>query len=152
MPYTGIISNEPALDHTGPMTRDVISNALLLRVIAGTDDIDGRQLGAPAPSHVPDYPALLSAARTGRALLSVGKAVTTTDAEPGSTRSLRIGILKEGVEGQHLDPRIVECVRAAAKKFQELGAEVIDVSVPGHTIAPLIGRAQRCVNYALSFP
>ncbi|TFY60315.1 hypothetical protein EVJ58_g5232 [Rhodofomes roseus] len=69
VPYTGIVSNEVSLDHTGPMSPDVLSNALLLRAIAGTDGIDDRQIaGTPSRAHVPDYPALLAAARGRLAL------------------------------------------------------------------------------------
>lgn len=32
VPYTGIISLEPAIDHTGPMARTVYDAALLLEV------------------------------------------------------------------------------------------------------------------------
>lgn len=141
VPYTGIISSETSVDHTGPMTRDVFSNAQLLRVIAGVDGMDDRQLaGTPFREQVPHYDELLAAARTARALLST---VGGSGVSPGDTRKVRIGVLKEGETSQVMDPRVVACVRAAAKRFQELGAEVIEVSVPGHTQAPLIGRAFR---------
>lgn len=146
MPYTGIVSNEVSLDHTGPMSPDVLSNALLLRAIAGTDGIDDRQIaGTPSRAHVPDYPAFLAAARTRRALLQVGLPSDATGTEPGQTRRMRIGILKEGGMCQAADPRVTECVANAAKKFEELGAEVVEVSVPGHLGASLIGRVQRYV-------
>ena len=125
------------------MTRDVLSNALLLKVIAGVDGMDDRQLaGTPFPGQVPDYPALLEAARSARALLSAGSG-TGTGLVPGDTRKVRIGVLKEGLEMQVMDPRVAACVKAAAKKFERLGAEVVEVSVPGHTQVPEIGRAYR---------
>jgi amidase len=37
---------ELTLDHTGPMTRNVRDNALLLEVLAGADGLDPRQ-GTP---------------------------------------------------------------------------------------------------------
>ena len=40
------------VDHTGPMTRTVTDNALLLEVIAGPDGYDPRQY-APGSSHIP---------------------------------------------------------------------------------------------------
>ena len=42
VPYTGIMPIEIFLDHTGPMTRSVADNALLLEVIAGDDGYDPR--------------------------------------------------------------------------------------------------------------
>ncbi|KAH9928393.1 amidase signature domain-containing protein [Fomitopsis serialis] len=145
VPYTGIVSNEVSLDHTGPMSPDVLSNALLLRAIAGTDGIDDRQIaGTPSRAHVPDYPALLTAARARPgALLQVGLPSDATASEPGQTRKMRVGILKEGGMCQAADPRVVECVTRAARKFEDLGAEVVEVSVPGHVQASLIGRVQR---------
>ncbi|KZT67443.1 Glutamyl-tRNA amidotransferase subunit A [Daedalea quercina L-15889] len=144
VPYTGIVSNEVSLDHTGPMSPDVLSNALLLRAIAGTDGIDDRQIaGTPSRAHVPDYPALLTAARTRHALLQIGLPADATGMEPGQTRKMRVGILKEGGMCQAADPRVVECVTNAARKFGELGAEVVEVSAPGHVQAALIGRVQR---------
>ena len=43
VPYTGIMPIEITLDHTGPMTRNVGDNALLLEVLAGEDGLDPRQ-------------------------------------------------------------------------------------------------------------
>ena len=124
------------------MTRDVLSTAVLLRALAGVDGMDDRQLaGTPFREQVPQYDALLLAARTARALLSTGE--SGSGVAPGDTRKVRIGILKEGETSQVMDPRVAACVRAAAKRFEELGAEVIEVSVPGHAQAPLIGRAFR---------
>lgn len=121
------------------MTRDVLSNAQLLQVLAGVDGLDGRQIaGTPFPGQVPDYPSLLMAARSARALLSV--ASKGTSVVPGEPRKLRIGILKEAEMFQVMDPRVVALAREAAKKFEELGAEVSEISVPSHLQGPLLGR------------
>src|SRR5438128_405281 len=45
VPYTGVMPIEITLDHTGPMTRNVRDNALLLEVLAGADGLDPRQVG-----------------------------------------------------------------------------------------------------------
>ncbi|EKM58558.1 uncharacterized protein PHACADRAFT_252996 [Phanerochaete carnosa HHB-10118-sp] len=149
VPYTGIISSETAVDHTGPMSRDVMSNALLLQVLAGVDGLDDRQLaGTPLPDQVPNYTALLSSAKSARALLSVGER-KSADSAPGATRPLRIGVLKEGENFGVMDPRVAACVRAAVEKFKELGAEVVDLSVPGHTNVPVFGRVQRIASNSL---
>ncbi|KAI0950823.1 hypothetical protein AcW1_008022 [Taiwanofungus camphoratus] len=144
VPYTGIVSNEISHDHTGPMSPDVLSNAALLRAIAGVDGIDGRQIaGTPFHDKVPDYPTLLAHAQHAQALLFVGQAANTTSAEPGATRKMRIGILKESGMVQYMDPRVFACVGVAARKFEDLGAEVTEISVPGHIQASLVGRVQR---------
>ena len=85
------------------MTRDVLTNAQLLQAIAGVDGLDDRQIaGTPFRENVPNYVALLSAARSAHALLSVGQEVTNF--APGETRKMRVGILKEAesvsLEGQ----------------------------------------------------
>src|ERR1700729_3850150 len=42
VPYTGIMPIEIYIDHTGPITRNVSDNALLLEVLAGPDGYDPR--------------------------------------------------------------------------------------------------------------
>ena len=44
VPYTGVMPIEITIDHTGPMTRNVRDNALLLEVLAGADGLDPRQI------------------------------------------------------------------------------------------------------------
>ena len=44
VPYSGIMSMETSIDHTGPMTADVKDNALMLEAIAGPDGWDSRQI------------------------------------------------------------------------------------------------------------
>ena len=127
------------------MTRDVFSNAQLLRALAGVDGLDDRQIaGTPFRDQVPHYDELLSAARTARALLDAPSG--NTGIAPGVTRKVRIGILKEGETSQAQDPRVAACVRAAAKRFEDLGAEVVEVSVPGHAQAPTVARAYKFVT------
>ncbi|KAK5955123.1 hypothetical protein OHC33_003802 [Knufia fluminis] len=120
VPWTGAGSNEPTNDHMGPMTRDVLSNARLLKAIAGTDFVDDRSYGAPPPERIPAYHEQLEA---------------LTDAKDLS--GLRIGILGEGLLTPALDPRVKECFLDAAEKFRSLGAEVEEVSVPMHTLASI---------------
>src|SRR2546430_1023583 len=43
VPYTGLISIDPTLDHAGPMARTVAEVALVMEVIAGEDPLDFRQ-------------------------------------------------------------------------------------------------------------
>lgn len=134
----------------------MLSNALLLQVIAGVDGIDDRQgYGVPLPSQVPKYHSLLLAIRRAKTLLVMADNSLPTGAQvhaSGSTatnegfRKMRIGILKESGETTGMDPRVFECVKNAAKKFEELGAEVHEISIPSHLTAPLVGRVYRCVS------
>lgn len=118
VPWTGAGSNEPTNDHMGPMTRDVLSNAKLLKAIAGTDFVDDRSYGAPPPEKVPAYHEILQ-----------------QQASPKDLSGIRIGILKEGLSTPALDPRVKDAFLAAAKKFESLGAVVEEVSVPTHSTA-----------------
>ena len=43
VPYTGVMSIDPSIDHVGPMARNVSDVALALEVIAGKDPADFRQ-------------------------------------------------------------------------------------------------------------
>ncbi|KAI5481704.1 hypothetical protein MNV49_002930 [Pseudohyphozyma bogoriensis] len=115
VPYTAIAPLESIIDHTGPMTKTVLENALLLRVLAGSDGIDDRQQsGCPSPSNVPDYSTL---AQTG-------------------VKGLKVGIISETLDVVTSDPRVSELVVRAAKEFEGLGATVEDVNAPMHLVAP----------------
>ncbi|ORY30836.1 amidase signature domain-containing protein [Naematelia encephala] len=117
VPYTGIAGLEPILDHAGPMTKTVLDNAMLLKVIAGADGIDDRQqAGCPFPGQIPDYPSLATQ----------------------GVKGLKIGILREALDQPLHDPRVSAHVVAAAKKLEELGATVEEVSIPIHKEAPEI--------------
>lgn len=106
VPYTGIAGLEATMDHVGPITTTVADNALLLEVLAGGDDLDnaGRQ------PIVPSYTRCLDEPVTG----------------------MKIGVLREGFEHPHASSVVNECVRAAAARFTELGAEVSEISIPMH--------------------
>lgn len=108
VPYTGAFPIEMTLDHLGPMTRTVADNALLLEVIAGADGLDPRQ-GAP---------------RTRAYTRALGAGVA----------GLRIGVLEEGFGHEASAPEVDDAVRAAARRFEALGAELAPVSVPMHRL------------------
>ncbi|KAF2773777.1 amidase [Teratosphaeria nubilosa] len=127
VPYTGLASLNPLIDHTGPMTRSVEDAALLLSVIAGYDGIDPRATPAtPLPSQVPDYLSDLE-----RWVSSKQEAGTWTPSS--AAEGLRIGVLKQSFEVPGLDPQVASTVRKAIERFRALGAEVKDVSIPLHT-------------------
>ncbi|KAH8884204.1 Glutamyl-tRNA amidotransferase subunit A [Thozetella sp. PMI_491] len=113
VPWTGVATHDAVHDTAGPMTKNVALNARVLQAIAGRDGIDDRQYAAPLPIDVPNYSAALSQ----------------------GVKGLRVGILKEGFEFGVIDPRVRTKVLDAANKFQSLGAEVVEVSVPLHSVA-----------------
>ena len=132
VPYSGIASLHPMIDHAGPIARTVEDTALLLVVLAGYDGIDPRMTPeCPMPSQVPDYYEDLTSWIT----------LKTRHGEWNPTsaaRGLRIGILKESFELAGLDPDVVRVVKAAAERFKSLGADVKEISIPMHKFAASI--------------
>ena len=112
VPYTGIMPIENTIDHTGPMTQNVMDNALMLEVIAGADGLDPRQYDV----------------KTDRYTAAVGRGVS----------GLRIGIIKEGYEQPGAENDVNEKVRAAAEILRGLGATVDEISVPWHNLGTAI--------------
>jgi aspartyl-tRNA(Asn)/glutamyl-tRNA(Gln) amidotransferase subunit A len=121
----GLVAFASSLDQIGPFTKDVRDAALLLRAISGHDDKDSTSV----PEAVPDYAAALD----------------------GNIRGLKIGLPREYfIAGLSKD--VSDAVNAAVKKLQELGAEVIEISLP-HTeyAAPtyyIIAPAEASANLA----
>ena len=104
IPYTGIMTVETSLDHTGPMTRTVADNALLLQVLAGSDGLDPRQATVPFTI---DYLTALSRGVAG----------------------MRVALLKEGFGQPGADPLVEAKVRDGANLLAALGADLSEVSV-----------------------
>lgn len=101
----GLVAFASSLDQIGPITRDVTDCALVLNAICGHDDMDSTSTAAP----VPDFTKSLVA----------------------DVKGLKIGLPKEYfVNG--IDAEIETAVRNVAKKFEELGAEIVEISLP-HT-------------------
>jgi len=101
----GLVAFASSLDQIGPITKDVEDAALLLHVIAGHDGRDSTSVDQP----VPDY----------------------REALKESIKGLRLGIPKEYfVEGMH--PDVATTVQKAIQTCQDLGAEILEVSLP-HT-------------------
>jgi len=121
----GLVAFASSLDQIGPFTKTVADCALTMRVLAGHDGNDSTSVAQP----VPDYTA------------SLGKGV----------KGLRIGLPKEYfIDG--MDREVDAAVRAAIKKLQDLGAEVVEISLP-HTdyavaVYYLIATAEASANLA----
>lgn len=101
----GVIAFASSLDQVGPMTKDVEDAAIMMNVIAGHDPKDSTSIDCG----VPDYTSFLNQSVKGK----------------------KIGVPKEYfVSG--MEESVKSGVQQAMKKLQELGAEIVDVSLP-HT-------------------
>ncbi len=101
----GLIALVSSFDSIGPITRDAYDCALVLQSIAGQDPHDATSL----PALVPDY------------LHNLEKPV----------RGLRLGIPKEYFQSG-MEAGVESSIREAILKFEELGMEIHEVSLP-HT-------------------
>lgn len=132
VPYSGIISLVPFIDHTGPMTTTLVDNALLLSVLVGYDGMDPRCTPeTPLRANVPDYCGLLEA----------WKAEKESNGEwtpQAAGRGLRVGVLKEGLEVVGLSDEVKAVISAAIARFKAVGADVQEVSIPMHVLGPSI--------------
>lgn len=101
----GLVAYASSLDQIGPLTRDVTDCANILNIICGHDEMDSTS----SEAEVPDF----------------------TKALVEDVKGLKIGLPKEYfVDG--MDPEVEKTVRAAIGKYKELGAEIVDISLP-HT-------------------
>jgi aspartyl-tRNA(Asn)/glutamyl-tRNA(Gln) amidotransferase subunit A len=121
----GLVAFASSLDQIGPFTKDVHDAATLLGVLSGVDPRDSTSV----PQPVPDYAAALT----------------------GDVRGLKIGLPKEYLVGG-LDAEVKAAVDAAVKKFSELGAEIVEISLP-HTdyavaVYYIIATAEASANLA----
>jgi amidase len=107
VPYTGVMSIDPSLDHVGPMARKVSDVALLLEVIAGRDPLDQRQRGE---------------VKTEPYSQLIGKSIA----------GLRIGILREGFEQPSAEADVNAAVNRSIAALERLGAKATEISIPDH--------------------
>jgi amidase len=106
VPYTGVMSIDPSLDHVGPMARSVRDVALMLDVIAGKDPLDPRQRDVPMQPYC--------------------------EALDRGVAGLKLAVLREGFEQPGAQPDANAAVRRAVESLVKLGAKAEEVSVPAH--------------------
>jgi len=99
----GMIAFASSLDQAGPMTTNAEDAAILLQAMAGFDKRDSTS----AQEDVPDY----------------------TSALDNDLKGLKIGVAKEYF-GTGLDADVEASIRSAIEKYKELGAEIVDISLP----------------------
>jgi len=102
----GLVAYASSFDVIGPMARSAEDVATLLNVLAGEDPNDSTS----APVDVPNY----------------------SDALTGDVEGLRVGLPKEYVAVDGLDPDIREMVEGTVEQLEARGASVEEVSLP-HT-------------------
>jgi aspartyl-tRNA(Asn)/glutamyl-tRNA(Gln) amidotransferase subunit A len=98
------------VDAAAPMTKTVHDCALMLGAMAGYDPRDPYTSRKP----VPDY------------TVQLGQSI----------RGLRIGLIRQLDEHDDFHPEVKQAIHAALSVFQELGAEIQEVSIP---LVPLAG-------------
>lgn len=101
----GLIAMASSLDQIGPMTKSVEDAALVLEWISGSDSLD---------SNCKDEK------------WKIGKM--------GEIRGIRVGVPKEYF-GEGLDSKVKTVVQAAIKKLEDLGAEIVEISLPNSQYA-----------------
>ena len=121
----GLVAFASSLDQAGPLARDVTDCAILLQAIAGYDPRDSTSADLP----VPDYGSALG----------------------GDLKGMTLGVPREYF-ASGIEPGVEATVRAAVRTFDDLGAEIIEVSMP-HTeyalpVYYLIAPAEASANLA----
>ena len=121
----GLIAFGSSLDQIGPFARSVRDAARLLGVIAGRDERDSTSSNI----EVDDY----------------------TQALSQDVRGLRVGVPRE-YYGEGLDPEVRASIETAIERFKDLGAEIVEVSLPSTQYAVpvyyLIATAEASSNLA----
>ena len=105
----GLVAFASSLDQIGPFGRTVADAAAMLNVISGHDPKDSTAVARDVPDYLADLDTPL--------------------------KNLRIGVAKEyqldgGGGGGGLDPQVKSAVDAAIATYKELGATIVDVSLP----------------------
>jgi amidase len=116
IPHTGAIGIEPTLDHLGPIAQSVDLISIALGTLAGGDGCDPRQAAIPR--------------------IDFGQPPVVDKVD-----GLRIGLLREGFGSDDSDADVDRIVSNAVGWLSARGAEIQEVSVPGHIACQLLARA-----------
>ncbi len=121
----GLIGYASSMDQIGPMARDVKDCAQILQAIAGYDQRDSQSY----PNELPDY--------TGCLIPDI--------------RNITVGVPKEFLD-EGLSKTVKDAFMKALEKLEELGAKVVEVSLPHvrHALAAyyVISSAEASSNLA----
>ena len=100
----GMIAFASSLDQAGPITRTVTDAAWLMEAIGGHDPLDSTSIPETFPNlreHLDD-----------------------------GIEGLRIGVVREFMDGEGLEPGVKARVDEAVQRLGKLGAEIVEVSLP----------------------
>lgn len=106
---SGVVAMASSTDVMGPLTRSVEDAALVFDVLAGPDELDSTTI-ARDPAGYSDN---LDVNLTGK----------------------KVGVVKEYMEGQGLDPGVKQVIEASIEKMRAAGAEITEVSLPSLPLA-----------------
>ncbi|MBF0241375.1 MAG: Asp-tRNA(Asn)/Glu-tRNA(Gln) amidotransferase subunit GatA [Desulfamplus sp.] len=104
----GLVSYASSLDQIGPITKDVTDSAILLNVICGHDPLDSTS----ANIETPDFTQAITKFKTD------------------GLKGMKAGIPKEFLSLKGLDPDVEAAFNNSKKILQNLGVEMIEVSLP----------------------
>ncbi|GAA4284314.1 amidase [Brevibacterium daeguense] len=111
----GIAPLSWALDHAGPLTRNVIDSALVLDAMTGYDRRD---------------PASVDLARAGHEAGSLAEAAGASGAGAGaSVAGLRVGVPRNFFT-ENVQPEVLQAHQATLELLAGLGAELVEVEIP----------------------
>src|SRR5699024_2493650 len=99
----GVIAFASSLDQVGPLTRTVKDNATLLNAVSGKDDKDNT---------------------------SADLTIDFTEKIGQKIQGLKIGVPKEFFDENLVEAHVLQTVHQAVNQLKELGAEVVEVSLP----------------------
>ncbi|MGE5403974.1 MAG: Asp-tRNA(Asn)/Glu-tRNA(Gln) amidotransferase subunit GatA [Candidatus Saccharibacteria bacterium] len=99
----GLIAYASSLDQIGPLTRTVADSALVMNTISGYDRFDSTSVDEPVPNYM-DY------------------------LKP-DIKGLKIGVPREYFQ-QGVDPAVIDKIKDAMKKYEEMGAVLEETSLP----------------------
>ncbi|MBW3624892.1 MAG: Asp-tRNA(Asn)/Glu-tRNA(Gln) amidotransferase subunit GatA [Armatimonadetes bacterium] len=102
----GLVAFGSSLDQIGPLTKDMRDCALVMNAIVGHDPNDATSV----PMEAPDF----------------------TESLREDVRGLRIGRPKEYFPEEGIEPAVRDAVETALASLADLGAEIVEVSLP-HT-------------------
>ena len=111
-----------SMDTGGPISRTVEDCAITLQAIAGYDRRDNNSASSP----VPDYRAGLD----------------------GEVQGVRIGVVKQAMDADFMNPEVKSRVATAVAHIGELGADISEVSIPLLDRAAVVTRAIIAVESA----
>ena len=108
----GMLGAVWSMDIGGPISRTVADCAMTLEAVAGYDPKDPYTWDVPVPCY--------------------------TDALDGDVRGIRIGVIRELMDHESVEPDVGNAVRSAISSLGELGASVEEVSIPLITSSSVI--------------